>query len=169
MWMGIGAGVLVLLVVTPIVVGMLLPERFTIDLERRIDADREAVWAALHDPDRYPVCTAQCKGVTIVDGADRLEWREDLGETMVTYRVVEEEAPRRMVVEASDSVVPLSYRSETTLDAVEGGTLVTTHVDGRIASGTWHVPIFRLIIHAGGFKAGFSKHLDSIERGVTGG
>lgn len=169
MWIAVIGCVIVLLVVTPIVVGMLLPEKFSFDVEHRIDATPEVVWAALQDPEQYPVCAGQCRGVRMLEPGDAgPRWVEDLGQTEVTYQVVESEPPTRIVTEGVDSVVPLSYRSETTLEAVDGGTLVRMHVDGRIASGTWHVPLFRLIIHSGGIKSGFRKHLEQVGAGVSG-
>lgn len=169
LWIGIGVLAIVVLMCASIIVGMALPERFGFEVERRVGASPDAVWAALHDPSAYPMCVGHCRGVEMLEpGEAGPRWVEDLGQTDVTYEVVEAEKPARVVVEATDRVVPLSYRSETTLDAVDGGTLVTMRVDGRISRGTWHVPLFRLIIHTGGIKRGFSKYLKTIEAGVSG-
>ena len=90
-------------------------------------------------------------------------WREDMGSSVVTVRTVEAELPRRLVRELADSVVPMRARWEYQLDPTPTGTRVTVVEDGVIESGTWHVPIFRLMVRLMKGR-GIKAHLDSLEQ-----
>jgi hypothetical protein len=163
----IAAGGLAGIVIVLLVIGHFLPPDYSFEVRRRISESPEVVWQRMIDASAYPLSTKMCRGVAVHDASPGQEsWTEDMGASSATYTVVESDEPRRRTITAKDNVVPLSFRSVTTLTAVEGGTEVHTVVNGRIENGTWHVPIFRLVIHGiGAAKTGAQQYLDSLATG----
>lgn len=153
----IGGSILGLLVIA-IVIGFLLPAKYAFSIERTVNAPPKDVWQLLHQPTQNSVSGKQCRGVRVIDDAP-LSWVEDLGSTQVTYRVMDESSHESMTVHAADSVVPMQFDAVIRLTPTENGTRINASVNGRIDSGTFHVPLFRLIVHMGGAKAGYRGYL----------
>ncbi|MCP4251525.1 MAG: SRPBCC family protein [bacterium] len=163
LFVGIGLATIILAVA---IIGRLLPAEYTFDVRRVVAATPEEVWAALNDPQRYPFSASMCKKFEPLPKKDGLtSWRENLGSSTVTYEVLESDVPQHMVLSARDSVVPMSFRAEITLQTTDGGTELRMVTRGRIDRGTWHVPMFRVIVHLGGAKAGARKYLATIGAG----
>lgn len=160
----LGAAVLAGVGITLVVIGHFLPPDYSFEVRRGVALAPEVVWQRMQDVQNYPLSTKMCRGVVLLDStAGRESWTEDMGASKATCAVVESLEPARRTVTAKDNVVPLSFRSVTTLTPVEGGTELHTVVNGRIENGTWHVPIFRLLIHwAGAAKSGSQQYLDSL-------
>lgn len=161
-------GGLLLLIVIGLVVGHLMSPEYSGRASRRIEAPPEVVFAALMDPEACPQSGSMCRGVVIEKGGDLPGWTEDLGNTVVTVRTIELDAPRRVVRELSDSVVPLKARWEFELSPDGGGTeLVLVH-RGRVDDGTWHVPFFRLMIKGFGMgNRGAQNYVDAVAKLAT--
>ncbi len=167
MWILIVAGGLAGLFGVSMAIGMLLPSEYSFTIERHFNADVDRVWQVLHNHETYPYSTTQCRSVEVLaTGEDNERWAEDMGSSTITYERVEHTSPKRLVIRAHDSVVPLSFECEITLTTTPDGTTVRMQTQGRIDRGTFHVPFFRLIIHCGGAKAGMSKYLESIAQGL---
>lgn len=147
-WILILVGGIVAIPVLAAIIGFLLPAEFAGGAELVIAAPPDTVWTALTDVEKHPFAGAQARRVNRMPDEGGLPvWQEDLGQTVITARVVELEPNRRRVVEASDSVVPISIRSVCELTAVPEGTRLRIENRGRIERGTWHVPFFRFMMH----------------------
>ena len=141
-----------------ILIGFLLPAKYAFSIERTVNAPPQDVWRLLHQPTQISVAGKQCRGVQVMKDAP-LSWVEDLGSTQVTYQVVDESPHDSMTVHGADSVVPMQFDAVIRLTPTENGTRINASVNGRIDSGTLHVPLFRLIVHMGGAKAGYRDYL----------
>lgn len=162
-------GVVGLFVLT-MVVGLLLPERYSFTIEQVVKSDPQTVWDALVDHQRCPVSGKECKGVTLLeDGPGGSRWQENIAQAAVMYETLESEPPHFLRIQAKDTVVPLSFTCDMRLEPHADGTLVKVHVDGLIQRGTWHVPMFRVAIHLGAAKAGMKGYLAAIAKGAHGG
>lgn len=154
-------GGLVVLVLVPFVVGSLLPERYTAHVVARYDKPPAELWKALTDPRAVPCGGKMARSVELLDDEDgRPVWREDLGSSVTTIRTAESRPSERLVLELSDSVVPMTARWELAIepDGPDGsGSRITAHNETVVASGTWHVPLFRFIL----------KVLNAAEKGVA--
>jgi len=152
-------GGLVVLVLVPFVVGSLLPERSTAHVVARYDVPPSVVWTALTDPEAVPCGGKMTRGVELLDDVNGLPvWREDLGSTTTTIRTIESVPDERLVLELSDSVVPMTARWELTLEAdgASGARLVARN-ETVVGQGTWHAPLFRFIL----------KVLNAAEKGLV--
>lgn len=167
--LAIFVGVLVVAAITPFIVGRFLPKEFTGRAERTLRQPPDAVWAALRDFQKNPLAAGVCRKVEPLGVTGGLaSWREDLGSSRVTVTTVEAVEPNRLVVAAVDDVVPLRMRWEYTLTPVEGGTRVAIASSGTVEDGTWHVPMFRCILHLmGGADSGPAAHLQALDNNLS--
>jgi uncharacterized protein YndB with AHSA1/START domain len=165
---GIG-GVLVLAAAVPWIVGRFMSPEYGGEVERTVGAPPAAVFAALSDYAALPHAGAMCKKVAALpDGGDLPAWTEDLGQSVVTVRTLEAEAPRRIVREMSDSVVPMKARWELDLVPDGAGTRVVLRHRGRIDDGSWHVPYFRFLVKALGMAdRGARQYLEAVDARAT--
>jgi hypothetical protein len=169
-WLWISLGVIAALVATPFIVGRFMPRDFTGRAELTIPRPIDEVWASINDVTRSPIAAGMARGserLADVDG--RVSWREDLGSSSITYRVLDQSAPSRRVIEGRDSVVPMTLRATCELTPVEGGTRVRVEHNIHLDDGTWHVPVFRFMLSvAGGAQSGAAQYLKSLERARAG-
>lgn len=142
-WLWIALGALLALVGTVVIVGLCLPETYRAKGRADLSLSPEALWAALQDVERHPLAASMARGVT---REGETAWVEDLGSTSVRWETVEADRPRRLVRVGRDSVVPMTARWELVIEPLDGGSRLW--IDARIdlRRGTWHVPIFRVLI-----------------------
>jgi uncharacterized protein YndB with AHSA1/START domain len=166
MWWWIAGG-LAALVATPMVVGWLLPKRYRNGVVRELPAPPEEVFRALLDFDRHPMTGSMRRRTeTIAAEGTRQSWREDMGNSVVTVRTVDAEPPRRLVRELEDSVVPMRSRWQYLLEPTPSGTRVTVVEEGTIEAGTWHVPLFRIMVRVMKGR-GIQAHLDAVAQSLA--
>lgn len=165
MWwlIGIGGGLL-LLVLIPFVGGMLMAPGFRSVASISLARPPAEVWAALLDHQKHPLSASMCRASEPLESTGDLPaWREDIGSSRVRVRTIAADAPRRLVREVSDEVVPMSMRVEYTLTPTASGTRLQITAEGEVRSGTWHVPFFRFMIRAfDGIGSGQRAFLKSI-------
>ena len=156
-WIGIILGGVLLLTAAVYVLGALLPEMVEGEAEVFIAKSPEVVWAALTDPETYPLSAKMCKKVDMIAAEDGMAaWNEDTGSTILVNKVVEIDEPTRLVRESRDTVVPVTMHSECTVESGNGGCTVRFKATTIVKSGTWHVPLFRVMLRLmpnGGPKA----------------
>jgi hypothetical protein len=136
-------GALIALPVIVAVVGLRLPEVYAASGSVDVELSPEELWKELSDFEAHPRAGKMARKVERLPDVDgRPSWTEDLGQTVVTWTAVEWEPPHRMVCEARDSVVPMTARWETVIEAAAEGGGSRVRVSNRtvIAKGTWHVP-----------------------------
>jgi hypothetical protein len=140
-------GGFIALVLLIMIVGRFLPERYAARVEMTIPRPPEEVWAAMNDYHKHPLTGAMMKRIEDLPPQNQLPaWVEDMGSSKVTVTTAVAEPPRHLVRELVDSVVPMTARAEIHLERVEDGCKVTATQETHIRNGTWHVPIFRVIL-----------------------
>ena len=158
-WIWMGLGGLALLIAAVMLIGMLLPEEYESRVEMSVAQSPDVVWAALNDPRQVSYAGRQARSIEVLREGEALEWREDMGPSVLTMSFVEFEPLKRIVCEATDSVVPMTMRRVFELEEREGRTFVTCSQKTTIKSGTYHVPIFRVTMALGAAKAGMKDYL----------
>ena len=163
-WFGLGG--LALLVLAVVVVGLLMPARYEGRSQVVYGKTAEDVWGALLDYDRHPMTGKMKKSIQAQPAENSLPvWIEDMGHgELVTVKTVEAERPRHMVREMTSKAVPMTSRWEYSVEAAAEG--CTLPIDGEtyIRSGTWLVPIFRvMMVLGGGVKKGLDIQIDMVD------
>ncbi len=162
-WFGLGG--FVLLVVAVIVIGLLMPERYEGRSQVVYAKSVEDVWDALLDYDRHPMTGKRRKSVQAQPAEKSLPvWIEDMGHgELITVKTIEAERPRHMVREMASKSMPMTSRWEYTLESIDAGCKLTIDGETYIRSGTWFVPIFRVMMFlGGGVKKGLDVQMDMI-------
>jgi len=138
---------IVLLVGGVVAVGSTLGEDYSSTVSMSFTQSPDDVWAAIADYELNPVsATMRRETVSLPDKNDAPAWTEDIGSSIITVHTVESEKPARLVRFFEDGVVPMTSRVEYLLEADGDGTNVTMNGQTTIKDGTWHVPIFRVIL-----------------------
>lgn len=162
-WLGLGG--FVVLVVAVVAVGFLMPERYEGRSHVVYAKSAEYVWAALLDYDRHPMTGKMKKSVQAQPTENNLPvWIEDMGHgELVTVKTVDAERPRHMVREMTSKSMPMTSRWEYTLEPAGEQCKLTINGETYIRSGTWHVPIFRVMMAlGGGVKKGLDIQMDMV-------
>ncbi len=163
--MGIVLGGLLGLIVIAGIAGMFLAPEFSGEARITLGKPPEEVWQAINDYKRLPVSSAQSQRVEELPAEGGLPaWKEDIGSTTLTFRTTESQAPSRLVRAVSDAVVPMTMRIEYEIAAQGTGSQVRIRVNGRVDSGTLHVPFFRVMLRMGAAAAGQRAFLESLAR-----
>jgi hypothetical protein len=161
--LAIAGGLLAVVLLLPAIAGLLLPERYRAAAEVRLDAAPEEVWARLLAPEEHPLSRGACRRVERLPPVGGLpSWREHLGPTSLVVDAVEAEPPLRLVLEATDEVVPLDLRVEVELHADGAGTRVLGRSETRVRRGTWHVPYLRVVLASGGARRALRAYLEGL-------
>lgn len=162
-WFGLGG--FALLVVAVVVVGLLMPERYEGRSQVGYATTTEEVWSALLDYDRHPMTGKMKKRVEARPADQSLPvWTADMGRgELVTVKTLEAERPRHIVREMTSKTVPMTSRWEYTLEPAGEGCRLTIDGETSIRSGTWHVPLFRvMMVLGGGVKKGLDIQMDMV-------
>lgn len=86
-------------------IGYMLPQGHVASREAVVDAPRETVFARISDPAGYPAWRPDVSSVEVLS-RDPLRWREQTGGDAITYEVVEQQPPDRLVVRIADPDLP---------------------------------------------------------------
>ena len=156
-WFALGgfAGLLFLV----FVIGMFMPERYVGLAQVTYDKSADDVWTALLDYDRNPMTGKMKKSVQTQSIENDLPvWTEEMrSREVITVKTIEADRPQHMVREMTSISVPMTSRWTYTLEPLGEGCKLTMDGETTIRSGTWHVPIFRVMMKLGG---GVKKGLD---------
>ena len=168
MWLWILLGLLggiIAVCLIIMIVGNRLPDTYRASGSVVVSVSPEALWEQLANFEERPRAVKMARSVErLADSEGKPVWKEDLGQSVVTWKAVEWNPPHRMVCEAQDSVVPMTARWVTEIHPHEGGARVVLNNETRIAEGTWHVPVFRVLMTlTHGARRGMTDYLRSIE------
>lgn len=121
-------------------VGTMLPAEHSVSVSRRVAGSQAEVWSVLSEPGRYPEWRTEVREVTVTSYHEGLarSWRETTAEGTLTYRTVEADSPRGLVVEIADEHLPYGGRWTYGLEPDRDGTRVTITEDGIVRD-----PFFR--------------------------
>lgn len=170
MWLSILlglAGVLVALIVLVAVVGSRLPDTYRASGTVELARPPAELWRELADFERHPRAGSMAKRVERLPDVDgKPSWKEDLGSSVVTWTALEWDPPRRMVCEGRDSTLPMTARWATEIQPTEGGSRLVLENEIVIRDGTWHVPVFRVVMTlTGAARKGLTDYLRSVDPG----
>ena len=163
----LGLGIIVGLPLLVIAVGLLLPETIHRIGTAKVPVEPEVLWTRLMDGEHFPVSSAMARSVTALPDEDgRPAWTEHIGHSKVTVRTVEADAPRKLVRELSDSVVPMTARWTFSILPDGEGSIVSIENHTVVAHGTWHVPFFRVMTRVfGAVRKGMEQYVRSLAGG----
>ena len=155
----IALGLLVLVLATPIVVGLFLPERYEGSTVVSFAEPPEEVWGALMDYESHPMTGRMGKSFEQLPDRNGLpSWTEDVGRgEVITVTTVDLEEPRRLVRDMASSGVPMTSHWVYELERAGDGSCVTVTGTTDIKSGSPLSPFFRFMMVVGG---GVEKGLD---------
>jgi len=165
LWIGIG---LVSFIVIIFIWGSLLPEKYNAQITVALKSSPEQVWAAVADFEKNPMSGAMREKTNKLPDENGLPvWVEDMGETALTIRTVAAHAPMHVKRTVADRVVPMTATWEITIEPADGGSRVTATNETIIRNGTWHVPLFRLILKYGsGADVGLRDYWAAVGRSL---
>lgn len=152
--------IVVALIALTVIIGYLMPVRYEGQTVVEFEGNAQQVWEALQDVEAHPVTGKMMKSVEVLPSEDgRPVWAEDIGHgEVITVRTTEHEPPRHMVREMSSATVNMKSRWEYAIETAGEGCRVTLSGTTDIEIGTWHTPIFRVMMVVGG---GVKKGLDT--------
>ena len=154
----------VALIVLPVLIGFLMPVRYEGRTVVEYDRSVQQVWDALQDVESHPMTGKAMRSVE--HGADDgpPAWKEDMGHgEVITVTTSTFEPPHRMRRAMTAGAVQMSSRWDYTLEAAGQGCRVTLSGVTDIERGTWHTPIFRvMMVVGGGVKKGLDTQIDMV-------
>ena len=158
-------GGLAVLIAFIVLIGMLMPERYEGESEVVLAKPPEEVWAALLDYERHPMTGKMKKSIQSEATEEGLPiWVEDMGHgELIQVRTTEAQEPKQMVREMASKAVPMTSTWQYRLEPVPEGTRLKMNGETFIRRGTWHVPIFRVMMKVGGgVKKGLDIQMDMV-------
>ena len=164
-WLLILLGATVVLIAQLVVIGFLMPVRYEGTTTVEYDRSLQQVWDSLQDVEAHPMTGKMTKSVeTLPSDEGRPAWKEDMGRgEVITVRTTAFEPPDHMVREMTSGTVNMTSRWEYALEPAGEGCRVTLSGVTDIERGTWHTPIFRVMMAlGGGVKKGLDIQLDMV-------
>ena len=152
-------GVLVVLVLAIVAVGYMLPKAHVASVSARFATRPDSLWVSLTDVPAFPQWRNDLVRVEMLpDEQGRRGWREHGKNDVITYRVVESDAPRRLVTRIADENLP--YGGTWTYDLVpaDSGTRLTITENGEVYN-----PIFRFVAR---FILGYTSTMEAVLRAL---
>lgn len=143
----IGLGIGIALIVGVFVIGFFLPETYRAQVQFNIARPPEEVWAAVADYQKHPMGGAMRKGTQPLPDINGLPaWTEDLGDTRLRIETREAQPPNFVRRYVKDEVVSMDGFWEIRIEGAGGGSRVTASNEIHVRTGTWHAPIFRVMM-----------------------
>jgi hypothetical protein len=131
-WILIAAGALVLLAGLAALVGSMLPQRHHATRRARYRVSPEALYAVLAGPPDWRTGVKSFGILPEQDGRKRW-WEEDSHHQKVTYELVEDKPPARMVTRIADRSLPFGGAWTFEIASVAGGgSDLRIHEDGEV-------------------------------------
>ena len=152
-------GVLVVLILAIVAVGYTLPKAHVASVSARFAARPDSLWASLTDVPAFPQWRTDLARVEVLpDEQGRPGWREHGKNDVITYRVVESDAPRRLVTRIADENLPYGGTWTYELVPADSGTRVTITENGEVYN-----PIFRFVAR---FFLGYTSTMEAVMRAL---
>ena len=152
-------GVLVVVVLVVVIIGYLLPQSHTASMTARYAARPDTLWASLTDVQAFPQWRPGVTRVEMLpDENGQRGWREHASGDVVTYRIVESDAPRRLVARIADDNLPYGGSWTYELAPADSGTRLTITERGEVYN-----PIFRVVSR---FILGYTGTMDGVLRAL---
>ena len=140
-------GAFLALILIVVAIGLLLPKPYHNEGNLVLRHSPEEVWKAISDMESLPVSGSSQHAVQLLSDEGELPtWLIDMGSSQLTVQTIEAEKPHKLVRVIADSIVPMTAHYEYLLTPMGTGTDLMIREEGFIDNGTWHVPIFRIIV-----------------------
>ncbi len=161
MWLLI---IIVALIALPVIIGFFMPVRYEGRAVVEYDRSVQQVWDVLQDVEAHPMTGRMMKSVETLPGEERPSWKEDMGRgEVITVTTTAYEPPHGMTREMRSAAVNMTSRWDYALQPAGEGCRVTVSGITDIDKGTWHTPIFRVMMAVGGgVKKGLDIQLDMV-------
>lgn len=155
---------LIVVLAVLVLIGFLMPVRYEGRTLVEYDRSVQEVWDALQDVESHPMTGKAMRSVEHMPGDGRPAWKEDMGHgEVITVTTSTFEPPHRMRRAMAAGAIRMSSRWDYTLEAAGQGCRVTLSGVTDIERGTWHTPIFRvMMVVGGGVKKGLDTQLDMV-------
>jgi hypothetical protein len=142
------------------IVGRFLPERYAASVTLLLDKKPDKVWTAINDYQSNPVTGRMRKKTEPLPNSNGLPaWKENIGSSTISVTTEYAEAPNRLKRNLADSVVPMTAEWEIAIEPTTDGSRVRATNVTVIRNGTWHVPIFRVMMTLiNGVKLGLKSY-----------
>jgi len=158
-WILLVLGALVLVVAVAAVVGAMLPERHKASRAGRLRATPEAVYAVLAGAPDWRT-GVKSFGVLPEQNGRKRWWEEDDHGQKITYELMEQSPPARMVTRIADETLPFGGTWTYELSLAEGG-----GTDLRITEdGVIHNVLFRFLAR---FVFGYTQNMEQVLRDLA--
>ncbi len=157
--------IVVALIALPVLIGFSMPVRYEGRTVAEYAQSVQQVWDALQDVGAHPMTGAMMKSVENLPASEgRPTWKEDMGRgEIITVTTTAYDPPHHMIRVMSSAGVNMTSRWEYALEPAGEGCRVTLSGVTDIARGTWHTPIFRvMMVVGGGVKKGLDIQLDMV-------
>ena len=170
-------GIVAVLILVPVLIGLLMPERYEGQTKVFLANSPEEVWVALQNYESHPMTGKMMKSAEVLPKTEWVDdlpaWVEDMGHgERITVKTVEADRPVRLVREMASASMPMTSRWVYTLEEADGGSdlnlrgcHLTLHGETYIRRGSWMVPIFRfMMVVGGGVKKGLDIQIDMVAK-----
>ena len=151
--------VLVAVVLLIYVVGLALPKAHVASVAASYTASPDTIWQLLNDPASFPQWRPGVARVELLpDERGQRGWREFGKHDAISYRVVEADAPRRLVARIADPNLPYGGTWTYELSPAGTGTRLTITERGEVYN-----PIFRFMSR---FVIGYTGTMTDVLRAL---
>jgi uncharacterized protein YndB with AHSA1/START domain len=152
-------GVLVLLILIVCAIGYMLPKSHVASVTAHFAAPPDSIWTSLTDVPAFPTWRPGLSRVELLpDENGQRGWREVGKNDVVSYRVVESVAPRRLVTRIADQNLPYGGSWTYELAPDGAGTRLTITENGEVYN-----PVFRFVSR---FVLGYTSTMESVLRAL---
>jgi ribosome-associated toxin RatA of RatAB toxin-antitoxin module len=157
-WVIIVVGGLLALVALVAVIGALLPQAHVASRSRTFGHSVERVFGAISDVRRYAAWRPGVREITVLDEKP-LRWREVGSNGTVEFKLMEQQAPRRLVVVIASQDLPFGGRWEYEVAPDSSGARLTITEHGEVYN-----PIFRFMArYVFGYTKTMQDYLAALE------
>jgi hypothetical protein len=150
------AGV-VLLVISVVIIGSLLPKRHVVARSAAYRATPEHLFSLIAGPQDWRPDVVRCEALPSVDGREMMHETTRNGET-ITYELLERRPPRSVKRRIATENLPYSGAWTYALEASDKMTIVRITEDGQV-----HNPVFRFVSR---FILGHTRTMDAYLRAL---
>jgi len=160
----------VVLIMTTCLLGYVLPVQTRLSTTRFLPFPSKRVFSGIQDHSNNPVTGRSCRSQRPFGSGDAKGWVERMGSGGVVVKTLEVVRFTRILRSLNDQSSTMTSSMEYTLDdAEEGGvrgTLLSMVQVVDIPTGTWHTPVFRILVRLLGTK-GMNDYISRLNAYLT--
>jgi len=161
----ISLGVIAAVIIVPVIIGLLLPQRYVGQVTVVFHKPTADVWEAVSDFEKHPMVGKMMKEIVRLPDENGLPvWVEAMGHgEKITVTTIECEQPTRVVREMPSISALMTSCWKYDLEPVDAGCKVTLSGETDIRLSNWIAPIFRfMMVVGGGVRKGLQIQMDMV-------